>query len=266
MTTPDPSVPDVPIVAVDRPAPDLTDALAALQKQVDDLTTTVTYRASRGNTGDIVGTLLPTPPADALFLLGQTVSRATYPVLWQWVVDNNPGGFGAGDGSTTFVLPNMQGRVLVGVGTLGSDVYALADLDGATSHTTAVTLTTANMPSHTHSVSVNDHNSHNHNITTNNQGGHSHGCSGDGNHTAHQPSGFGFAGGGGAGVQYNNTTDGFHAHNINAVADHGHGGSADSQGVSSHVVNQSGAGSGNSFNVVVNTQQPSFAVNVMIWT
>lgn len=257
-------------MAVDRPADDPTAVIATLQKQVDDLTSTMMARVSRGRTGAMEPTFLPAPPADALFLQGQTVSRATYPVLWQWIVDNGltATGFTVGDGSTTFGLPNMQGRVMVGVGTLGSDVYALADLDGATSHTSSVTISTANMPSHTHSVSVNDHGTHNHNITTNNQGGHSHGISGDGNHSGHQPSGFGGAGGGAALIQQNDTTNGFHSHGggTGSVGDHGHGGSADSQGVSSHVVNQSGAGSGTALSVPVNTQQPSLAVNVLIWT
>jgi microcystin-dependent protein len=56
-----------------------------------------------------------------------------------------------GDGSTTFALPNLQSRIPVGQGQApGMQQYAL----GATGGMDTVTLTTANLPSHTHAMSV----------------------------------------------------------------------------------------------------------------
>ena len=65
-----------------------------------------------------VGVVLPyggaTPP-NSLYLLcnGAAVSRTTYAALFAILGT----AFGAGDGSTTFNLPDMRGRVLVGKGT-----------------------------------------------------------------------------------------------------------------------------------------------------
>lgn len=51
-----------------------------------------------------------------------------------------------GDGRTTFALPNLQGRVPVGVG----DRYNLGEVGGEYAHT----LTLAEMPAHAHPASV----------------------------------------------------------------------------------------------------------------
>jgi microcystin-dependent protein len=75
------------------------------------------------------GTILATagPTADTGFLLcdGAAVSRTTYAALFARIGT----AFGAGDGSTTFNLPDLRGRVPVGKGT-HVDVNALADSDG----------------------------------------------------------------------------------------------------------------------------------------
>lgn len=51
-----------------------------------------------------------------------------------------------GDGVTTFALPDLRGRSVVHQGTLGSDTYTIGDRFGVES----VTLTTNQLPSHTH--------------------------------------------------------------------------------------------------------------------
>ena len=54
--------------------------------------------------------------------------------------------YGGGDGSTTFNVPNLKGRVPVGLDASQSEFDALAETGGAKTHT----LTTAEMPSHNH--------------------------------------------------------------------------------------------------------------------
>lgn len=51
-----------------------------------------------------------------------------------------------GDGATNFGLPNLQGRVPIGMGAGGGGIYNLGDAGGVTK----VTLSTAQTPSHTH--------------------------------------------------------------------------------------------------------------------
>ena len=64
-----------------------------------------------------VGVILPyggtTAPNKWLFCQGQTVSRTTYSKLFAVIGDS----FGAGDGSTTFNLPDMTGKTAMGVET-----------------------------------------------------------------------------------------------------------------------------------------------------
>ena len=77
-------------------------------------------------------------PAGWLICNGQAVSRTKYSRLFDVIGT----AYGAGDGSTTFNLPNLQGRVPIGV----SSSHALASTGGAETHT----LTTAQIPAHTH--------------------------------------------------------------------------------------------------------------------
>ena len=100
--------------------------------------------------GTVVPYLFPTPPVGFLSCDGSTLSRNDYADLF--ALANSAGligtMFGAGDGSTTFTLPDMQGRTIVGVGT-HSDVSAL----GASDNLVASSRT----PKHTHTVPAHDH-------------------------------------------------------------------------------------------------------------
>jgi microcystin-dependent protein len=58
--------------------------------------------------------------------------------------------YGAGDGSTTFNVPDMRGRVAVGEDSAQSEFNSLGESGGAKTHT----LTTAEMPSHDHGISA----------------------------------------------------------------------------------------------------------------
>ena len=86
-------------------------------------------------------------PGGYLACNGQAVSRTTYKDLFAIIGTT----YGAGDGSTTFNLPNMNGRAVIG----NSSSYALASTGGAETHEHTVqghALTIAEMPSHNHKI------------------------------------------------------------------------------------------------------------------
>ena len=88
-----------------------------------------------------------TAPTGWLICDGSAVSRTTYSTLFAAIGVT----FGAGDGSTTFNLPDMRGRAPVGTGTgdaSGATAWALANKKGAETHTLADT----EIPPHTHTV------------------------------------------------------------------------------------------------------------------
>lgn len=81
---------------------------------------------------------------------GQTINIASNTALFS-ILGTTYGG----NGTTTFQLPNTQSRTVVGAGTgPGLSTYNLGQAGG----TTAVTLTTQQMPAHTHPISVTAHN------------------------------------------------------------------------------------------------------------
>jgi microcystin-dependent protein len=88
--------------------------------------------------GMICVTAAPTPDVGYLLCDGSAYSRALFAALYARIGTT----WGAGDGSTTFNVPNFGGRVPVGV----NGAYAL----GATGGEAAHTLTIAEMPSHAH--------------------------------------------------------------------------------------------------------------------
>ncbi len=102
---------------------------------------------------DIVGEIKmyggATAPSGWLICDGSAVSRTTYAGLYNAIGAT----FGAGDGSTTFNLPDMRGRVPVGVGQgTGLTGRALAAAAGEETHTTTVN----ELPSHQHTETGNN--------------------------------------------------------------------------------------------------------------
>jgi microcystin-dependent protein len=106
-----------------------------------------------------------TAPTGWLLANGQAVSRTTYAQLF--VVCGTT--FGSGDGSATFNVPNLTDRMPTGSGAL----YARGETGGAETRT----LTTANLPSHSHTIN-HDHSSDPHSHTGNSHT-HTVGSSGD---------------------------------------------------------------------------------------
>jgi microcystin-dependent protein len=97
-----------------------------------------------------------TAPTSFLLCFGQAVSRTTYADLFATVGTT----YGAGDGSTTFNLPDLRGRVPAGLDNMGgtaagrltSTVLTASNTLGATGGTQTHTLTEAQMPSHRHDI------------------------------------------------------------------------------------------------------------------
>jgi microcystin-dependent protein len=97
--------------------------------------------------------------------------------------------YGAGDGSTTFNLPNYKGRSPFGSGDMGGTAdaalitSAISGFDGTTLGATggveSITLSTAQIPSHSHTGTVASGGSHTHTGTTDSSGAHSHSGSAD---------------------------------------------------------------------------------------
>lgn len=90
--------------------------------------------------GSILVWTTSTAPTGWLLCNGSSVSRTTYSALYNKITTK----YGSGNGSTTFTLPNLKGRVPVGVGS--SPFTSLGNNGGSTS----VTLTVSQIPQHNH--------------------------------------------------------------------------------------------------------------------
>jgi microcystin-dependent protein len=89
--------------------------------------------------GDVKFSARATPEAGWLVADGSAVSRSTYAALFSAIGTQ----FGTGDGSTTFNLPDLRGRVPVGKGQLGN----IGTLGGSDNVAVA-----SRSPVHTHRV------------------------------------------------------------------------------------------------------------------
>ena len=132
------------------------DAIEALQAKVgvdsSAVTTSLDYKVRVGNpTGEIAMWSTNTAPTGWLLCDGSAVSRSTYSALFAIIGTT----YGAGNGSTTFGIPNLLGKFPV-----GKDASAEFDVLGETGGSKTSALGVSNLPAHNHtgsaSVTVND--------------------------------------------------------------------------------------------------------------
>lgn len=223
-------------MADDRPVEDTTDQLARVTSELNDLKSTVLARLSARPTGDIEPTIRSTAKAGTLLMQGQSVAKASFPVLWQWVQDQGllVAGLFSQVGNN-FTLPDFRGRVPVGAGTPpGGTNLAVGALVGAD----FLSLAANQMPTHNHGAAG----SHDHG------GGTTH----DYGHTGHFPGSSVIAAGGSTwGVAAWNSEGNYnipHVHDLNT----------DNGGSHTHFSN----GSGDPFD----NRQSSIAINWLIYT
>lgn len=93
-----------------------------------------------------VGTIIPyagaTIPSNYMKCEGQELSRIEYDILFSAIGTT----YGAGDGTTTFNLPNLKGRIITGVDSNDTDFDVLGETGGEKTHK----LTIQEIPSHSH--------------------------------------------------------------------------------------------------------------------
>ena len=203
-----------------------------------------------------IGTISMWPGADApstwLLCSGQAVSRTFYSNLFAVTATK----YGSGDGSTTFNIPNLRQKFVIGKASSGTG-STLAGTGGAIDHTH--TFTTASAGAHTHTVDSHDHSfsdtsssdgAHTHTVDGHTHGGGSYATGTTGNHTHTNPTtdtpgatqavqsgtGVTVAHAGHTHTQDDTGTDGAHSHsNITGVSG-STGPGTDSQGAHTHTV------------------------------
>lgn len=98
-----------------------------------------------GTAGIVMPFAGSTAPQGWMLCDGSAVSRTTYAALFAVIGTT----YGEGDGETTFNIPNLAGRVVIG----SSQSHAL----GTTGGSETVTLTADQLPAHTHVVPQHGH-------------------------------------------------------------------------------------------------------------
>lgn len=202
------------------------------------------------------GVVTTNAPSGWLLANGDIVSRSTYSALFSAIGTV----YGAGDGSTTFALPDMRSRAAIGVGT-GSGLSARTL--GGTVGEENTTIGSTNLPAHSHTFSptgtLNTENSHTH--SSPNAGGHIH--SSNNSFLLYVGSG------GGANLNAGST---YQIYNLNATiqsnGDHNHGNTNANSGHThtfTPTANQT-TGNGPGTGTSLTNMQPSIGLNYIIKT
>src|SRR4029077_6533749 len=136
---------------------------------VANLTVTGTFSVAANRVvGEVVDYTGAAAPALWLLAFGQAISRTTFSSLFGAIGTT----YGVGDGSTTFNVPDLRGRVTAGKDNMGGsaanrltnqpggiDGSTLGAVGGLQTHQ----LTTAQLASHTHTGTTGNNGNHSHN-------------------------------------------------------------------------------------------------------
>jgi hypothetical protein len=136
------------------PNPEITklrEEVAALKTRVEPI----------GKIGQWAGEINQIPNGYAL-CDGRELSRVDYPELFSLLTIT----FGGGNGTTTFNIPDLRDRFVVGAGS----TYTRNSKGGANE----IALSVAQLPSHDHPVTVDAVADHGHGVTVSNSGNHRH--------------------------------------------------------------------------------------------
>lgn len=128
------------------------------------MSVTVQSRSKGREIGEVVDFAGSAAPAGWLLCFGQNVNRTTYAALFAVLSTT----YGAGDGSTTFGLPDLRGRVTAGKDDMGGSAASRitsggqAAINGASLGAAGGaqdnTLDTTRIPAHAHGVTDPTHN------------------------------------------------------------------------------------------------------------
>ena len=120
-------------------------SVAEINKVTDDnmneIKDTINTNTPVGSISLFAGT---TAPSGWLICDGSAVSRTTYADLFSVIGTT----YGTGDGSTTFNIPNLKGKVPVGLDSSDTSFDTIGETGGEKTHT----LITDEIPSHHHDV------------------------------------------------------------------------------------------------------------------
>lgn len=132
---------------------DLRTLFAALDTQLKAVTDQLMQvGAPIGTVFAFAGT---SPPTGFLLCHGQAISRVQYATLFSVIGTT----FGAGDGSSSFQVPDLRGRVIAGLDNMGSTsadrlTDAWADQRGGTGGVDKHALSVPELPAHSHGYTL----------------------------------------------------------------------------------------------------------------
>lgn len=120
---------------------ELAEGIRALQLRTGEILTRLGLVEPAGSVVAFAGAAAP---AGWLLCDGSAVSRAEHPRLFAAIGTT----YGAGDGSSTFNVPDLRGRVIAGTDAAQVEFEQLGKTGGAKTHT----LSDAEMPTHQHAA------------------------------------------------------------------------------------------------------------------